>query len=101
MGAAGERDRGLAHLTLGEHAGALDTAIGAIRAGSGMTLELQAEYLTAGMNRADVATRQAESDAAGAAADGAKGNDPATAGSFASQVADAMAASRGKGVNRA
>lgn len=66
-----ERDRVKAHLHMGEKTGAMDTAIKAIREGLSMTEELTAIYLTAGMNRAAVMTRQAETDAAGVAADGA------------------------------
>jgi ClpP class serine protease len=65
-----ERDRVLAHLTMGESCGDLSIALDAIRSGAGMTLELNARYLSAGMNRADRQKRQAESNQAEAALSG-------------------------------
>jgi ClpP class serine protease len=65
-----ERDRVLAHLTMGESCGDLSIALEAIRAGAGMTLELNARYLSAGMNRADRQRRQTESNAAESALSG-------------------------------
>lgn len=65
-----ERDRVRAHLAMGEACGDLSIALEAIRSGAGMTLELNARYLSAGMNRADRSKRQAESDAAEAALEG-------------------------------
>lgn len=53
-----ERDRVLAHLTMGEASGDMKTACLAIRDGSAMTAELQAKYLAAGMNKADIKRRQ-------------------------------------------
>ena len=55
-----ERDRVLGHLTMGEGCGAMDTAVKAIKEGTGDTAQLRAEYFTAGQNRKDVATREAE-----------------------------------------
>ncbi len=72
-----ERDRVLAHLTMGEAAGDLSIALEAIKSGAGMTLELNARYLSAGMNRSDRQRRQAESNAAEAALSGV---DQTTAG---------------------
>ena len=66
-GATQERDRVSAHLTLGEKSGDLKTAHAAIRSGADLTMEIQAQYLAASMNRADVAEHQAESDEAEAA----------------------------------
>ena len=63
-GAMQERDRVGAHLTLGEKSGDLKTAFAAIRSGDDLTMEIQAQYLAASMNRADTAERQAESDEA-------------------------------------
>jgi ClpP class serine protease len=65
-GASQERDRVAAHLTLGEKSGDLKTAFAAIRSGADLSMEIQAQYLAASMNRADVAERQAESDEADA-----------------------------------
>jgi ClpP class serine protease len=66
-GATQERDRVAAHLTLGEKSGDLKTAFAAIRSGADLSMEIQAQYLAASMNRADVAEHQAESDEAEAA----------------------------------
>jgi ClpP class serine protease len=63
-GAAQERDRVLGHLTMGESSGDMAIALEAIRSGAGMTVELQARYMSAGMNRADRGKRQAESNTA-------------------------------------
>lgn len=71
-GVTQERDRVCAHLTMGEASGDTATASKAIRSGDAMTQALQAQYLAAGMNRADRKTRQAESDAAGKVTDPAE-----------------------------
>lgn len=94
QGVAKERDRVLAHLTMGERARAMDTAVKAIRGGDGMTLTLQAEYLTAGMNARDTQARQTDSDEAGKALESAKGGSEQL--SLGDQVAALMAARRGK-----
>ena len=57
-GTTQERDRVSAHLTMGEASGDMKTAISAINEGSGMTASLQATYMAAGMNRADINNRQ-------------------------------------------
>ena len=59
-GIEAERDRVLAHLTMGEASGDMVTACKAIRDGAAMTAELQAKYLAAGMNKADMDRRQAD-----------------------------------------
>jgi ClpP class serine protease len=70
-----ERDRVGAHLTMGEASGDMATAISAIGDGSAMTATLQAKYMAAGMNRADVQARKDDDAAAAAAADGAYATD--------------------------
>jgi ClpP class serine protease len=70
-GRAEERDRVLAHLTMGESSGDMTIALDAIRSGAGMTLELNARYLSAGMNRADRTKRQSEANDAERAVAGA------------------------------
>lgn len=70
VGVDQERDRVNAHLTMGEASGDLKTAFTAIKDGSGMTSTLQAQYMTAGMNRNDVANRQ-DDDARANAGDNA------------------------------
>lgn len=69
-----ERDRVSAHLIMGEKSGAMETASAAIKDGQGMTATLQATYLTAGMNRSDVASRQ-DDDAGANAGDNANISD--------------------------
>lgn len=55
-----ERDRVLAHITMGEASGDLKTAFAAVREGSDMTATLQATYLAAGMNKSDVRNRESD-----------------------------------------
>lgn len=69
-----ERDRVGAHLTMGKASGDMGTAISAVEDGSAMTATLQAKYMAAGMNRADVQARQAD-DAEAGAADNANASD--------------------------
>jgi hypothetical protein len=52
QGAADERDRVLAHLTLGEASGDMTIAREAIASGAGMTAELTARYMRASLTRA-------------------------------------------------
>lgn len=94
-GVSQERDRVVAHLTMGETSGDMQTAAEAIRLGEGMTQTLTAKYLAAGMNRADRRTRQQESDAAGAVADGAQAP-PAADGDLGAQVLQVLEQRRGK-----
>ena len=69
-----ERDRVGAHLTMGKASGDMETAISAVEDGSAMTATLQAKYMAAGMNRADVQARQ-DDDAEAGAADNANASD--------------------------
>lgn len=94
-GVALERDRVVAHLTLGEKSGAMDVAVKAIKSGEGMTLTLQAEYMTAALNQRDTRSRQEESDEAGKALNGAT-PDKATQQDVGDAAATLMAARRGK-----
>ena len=80
-GVTAERDRVLGHLTMGQESGDMKTAISAIESGDGMTVKLQAKYMSAAMNRRDVTARQADSDTAGAAVEGAGAAAPAAEGS--------------------
>lgn len=66
-GEAAERDRCVAHLTMGEASGDMKTATEAIKSGEGMSATVQAKYMAAGMNRAKQSDRQSDSDAAGQA----------------------------------
>ena len=52
-----ERDRVQAHLTLGKQAGAMEAAVKHIEDGDGLTQTITAEYMAAGMNKADVDKR--------------------------------------------
>lgn len=95
-GSRTERDRVIAHVTMGEKSGAMAVAIKAIKEGEGMTLTLQAEYMTAAMDRRDIQTRQGESDAAGDALGGAAGGSAAPVEDVGDKAAAIMAARRGK-----
>jgi len=53
-----ERDRVGAHIEMGTQSGAMDVAVKAITDGEGMTQTLAAKYMTAGMNKADITSRQ-------------------------------------------
>lgn len=58
-----ERDRVQAHLTMGEKSGAMDFATKCITEGRDLTEQaVTAEYLSAGMNKIDLDSRQAEDD---------------------------------------
>lgn len=68
-----ERKRVSAHLKLGETTGAMKIATDYIVAGASvLDEEVHAAYMSAGLSQRDRVSRQADSDAAGAAADGAK-----------------------------
>ncbi len=92
VGVTQERDRVVAHLTMGETSGDITIAAEAIRSGDAMTQTLTARYLAAGMNRSDRRTRQKETDAAGAAADGAQATETVND----SQVLKVLEERRGK-----
>jgi ClpP class serine protease len=81
-----ERDRVLAHLTMGEACGDLSIALEAIRSGEAMTSTLQARYMSAGMNRADRQKRQGESNAAEAALSGVDSATPVGTPDLGDQV---------------
>lgn len=66
QGTTEERDRVSAHLMMGQSSGDMKTACTAITDGSAMTATLQATYMTAGMNRSDVASRQDDDNSANA-----------------------------------
>ena len=85
-GVAQERDRVLGHLTMGESSGDMAIALDAIRSGAGMTVELQARYMSAGMNRADRGKRQTESNTAEVQLAGVAAASPATTTDLGDQV---------------
>lgn len=98
-GVTKERDRVTAHLVMGESSGDLKLAIASINDGAEMTQVLNAKYMSAAMNRRDRNDRQADSNAAGAALDGAAlpaANAAPGAGDATSQGIDLFLASRGK-----
>lgn len=64
-----ERDRVMAHLTMGQASGDMKTAIDAAENGSAMTATLQAKYLAAGMCRSDQRKRAADDADTAAGAD--------------------------------
>lgn len=96
QGTTAERDRVVAHLTMGEASGDMPTAAAAIRSGDTMTATLQAKYLAAGMNRADRRTRQQESDEAGKVVDPAAATAPTTQPDLGAQVVALLEQRRGK-----
>lgn len=83
-----ERDRVNAHLTMGEASGDTKTAFAAIKDGSGMTATLQAQYMTAGMNRNDVANRQ-DDDADANAGDNANASNNQESGEDVASLVEA------------
>lgn len=91
-GESKERKRVLAHLKLEEATGATKVARDAITSGaSTMDEEIHAAYLAAGMTRNKVEARQADSDSAGAAVDGAKpAASVAASGDMGDQIADKL-----------
>jgi ClpP class serine protease len=95
QGTTEERDRVSAHLMMGESSGDMKTASASIKDGSGMTATLQATYMTAGMNRSDVATRQ-DDDAGANAGDNANADD-SNEGAQAIDVASLIEAKLGLG----
>ena len=79
QGVSQERDRVVAHLTMGEGSGDMKTAVTSIKDGVEMTSTMNAVYLSAGMNRQDTVDRQTD-DASASAADAidSSGSDDAT-----------------------
>lgn len=72
-----ERKRVNAHLKLAKATGAMEVAFSAIASGaSTMDEEIYAEYMAAGLNRADRTARQTETDQAGAVVDNANTEEP-------------------------
>lgn len=69
-GVAIERDRVVAHLTMGEAFGGMKTAVAAAKDGSPMTASLTAQYMAASANKSDLAARQSDSDAVATATAG-------------------------------
>ena len=70
QGVAQERDRVVAHLTMGEASADMTSAIKAVTEGTVMNATMQATYMAASLRRNDVDNRQ-DDDAAASAADGA------------------------------
>jgi ClpP class serine protease len=87
-----ERDRVLAHLTMGESCGDMAIALEAIRSGAGMTLELNARYLSAGMNRSDRGKRQTETASAEGVVNGAGTSPAASTPDLGDQVVERLTA---------
>jgi hypothetical protein len=67
-----ERHRVSSHIIMGRKSGDLKTAHAAIRSGADLTIEIQAQYLSASMNREDIRLHQVESDEAEATYENAK-----------------------------
>jgi ClpP class serine protease len=84
-----ERKRVSAHLLLGNKCGAMEFAMKCIAEGkSTLDEDVHAEYLGAAANRSDQRNRQADSDAASAAADGSAGATEATGKDFGDLVTE-------------
>lgn len=91
QGEAKERKRVLAHLKLADSTGASQVARKAIESGaSTMDEDVHAEYLSAAINKRDSNARQADSDAAGAALEGARTPAEPQARDNGDKVADAL-----------
>lgn len=91
-----ERDRVGAHLAAAEASGDMKTAVAAIKSGDPMTQTMMTTHMMAGITRAKQGANQADSNAAGAVLDNAA-TPPANAGKdMGDQVADLLAAERGK-----
>lgn len=95
-GVAQERDRVLGHLTLGEGSGDMSIALEAIRSGAGMTAELTARYMTAGMNRGDRGKRQTESNTAEAQLAGVGAASPKETTDLGDQVVTLLKGQQGE-----
>jgi ClpP class serine protease len=95
-GVAEERDRVLGHLTMGESSGDMTIALAAIRSGAGMTVELQARYMSAAMNRADRGKRQTESNTAEAQLAGVGAASPTESTDLGDQVVSLLKGQQGE-----
>jgi len=78
-GVTKERDRVVAHLTLGAQSGATETATNAIKNGDELTAALQAEYMAAAMKSSAVETAQTETDENNGEVDNSEGDPQASA----------------------
>jgi hypothetical protein len=90
-GAQRERSRVSSHIIMARKSGDLKTAHAAIRSGADLTIEIQSVYLSASMNRADTAERQAESDEAEATFENAKRPKDSHRDEFGEAVIDRLA----------
>ncbi len=96
-GTTEERKRVCAHLKMAESTGAKKVAIDAINSGASLFDQtVQADYLSAAVNRSNVAARQADSDEAEAALGGAKPAAAEGGKDLGDNVADLMEARAGK-----
>lgn len=94
-GEAKEHDRVSAHLMCGQKFDAMPIAIKAIKEKSGLTSELQDEYLSTATNRLEQRARQLDSDEAGAILAGAKPPSGAGGSEAALDSGDLVAAAMG------
>lgn len=75
-GQATEKDRVVAHVTMAEETGAVDFALACIKDGKSLTEQaVTAKYITAGLNRNDLAASEEDEAAAAAAAEAAAEED--------------------------
>jgi ClpP class serine protease len=92
-----ERDRVNAHLIMGEKCGALNTAITAVKEGTGMTETLRAEYMTAGLKLSDnAAAQEDDAELQGALETSAAPADDTQGEQFASQFGAKLKELQGK-----
>lgn len=90
-GVKAERERVTAHMTLGESSGANDIAAKAIKEGSDLNVTLQAEYMSAGMKKRDLDTREEDDAGADAGAPAApEGSDGDEGNGLEASMLDAM-----------
>lgn len=87
IGADSERDRTKAHLTMGKSSGDMETAVKAIEEGAELTASLQAQYMTAAMNKGDRRAREEDDSAAAAIVNGSAGAEGNTGEGDADAVA--------------
>jgi hypothetical protein len=85
-----EHERVCAHITLGLKCGDTRTVIAALRSGADLSMEIQAQYMSAAINREDIRLYQAETDEAAAAIENAKRPNSTHADDFGEAVLDRL-----------
>jgi hypothetical protein len=75
---------------MGESSGDLKTALASIRNGADLTIEIQAQYMSAAINREDIRLHQAESDEAEATFENAQRSTTTHVDEFGEAVIDRL-----------